>query len=49
MTAKDKQQVKPTEQQVEKNGKRHSKTWLAFQKAIKEPLVEIVDMRAVLK
>lgn len=29
--------------------KKVSKTWLAFQKARKNPLIEIVDMRAVLK
>ncbi|MBD1432894.1 hypothetical protein H8B06_08665 [Sphingobacterium sp. DN00404] len=29
--------------------KKMSKTWLAFLKAVKNPGIEIVDMRAVLK
>ncbi|HWK58495.1 MAG TPA: hypothetical protein VNQ80_14215 [Parapedobacter sp.] len=29
--------------------KKGSKTWLAFLKAVKDPYVEIVDMKAVLK
>ncbi len=30
-------------------GKKHSKTWLAFMDAAKNPYIEIVDMKAVLK
>lgn len=43
----DKEITKPTEKKTE--SKKVSKTWLAFQKAIKNPGIEIVDIRAVLK
>jgi len=43
----DKEMKKSTEKKAE--SKKVSKTWLAFQKAIKKPGIEIVDMRAVLK
>jgi len=42
-----KSNAKPTKQQIEP--KKISKTGLAFREAIKNPLVKIVDMRAVLR
>jgi len=42
-------QKKPSGKTEKPKAKKVSKTWLAFQEAIKNPGIEIVDMRAVLK
>lgn len=50
MITKDKSTNKKSgKKSTKEKTKKVSKTWLAFQEAIKNPGVEILDMKAVLK
>lgn len=50
MESKNKSVIKKAKKKtISEKEMKVSKTWLAFQKAIKNPGIEILDLRAVLK